>query len=740
MAELTWEDVAVADDAPQSSRPGRGAAPASGGLRWEDVAVPDDAPMGARPTAAAVPKPQNNDRGIMTPVVEWITGKGRREFPDMPQFFGNTSFPIATAGRLALGLATATDPAQERDIVAAAVPDAKFREDKFGNTIVTLDDGKDFYLNPAGMTALDVLRAFAQGGVYTATMGAGAGAGSALMRAGRGALTAAGTSAGLDAGATALGSDQGVNLPRAAIAGVTGGVFEGGAAIVNRLARRMASGGRPQEITVTARTELEKAGFKPEEITDELVTYFVRQARDAVDPQQAAVAASGQSLPVPVRMTRGDVTGKPSDQMFESLATKGAYGRSAEAVMGAVRDEQQSALRANIPTIQERLAGGRPTVTARGDAGAAAQAALVGKNRALGSKVDAAYEAARASNAGMAGADVQGLKFRIGQAAADYLDAAPVALRTMNDLDGLASTPNADALVSRLYAWRRKASSLAANAPNPTEAAALRNMVREFDAGMDDALKMGLIKGDEASVDLWKRAIKLRRGQTRLFQDGDLVADIVETEARSGRPTLKVAPEAASNLIFGAERAGLTSRPEMARELKRMRSVLGPESTEWNAIREEAFMRLAQAGEGAFSGPERAFSGVNFKKALDAALEKNPAVMRTLFSPDEQKLLNQFANVAARVTGRVPGGDNPSGTAVAVSNIVQKMAGASFAGSKLGALLQQLPIGTQLRNITNTVRIINRANNPVMTGATNRPGPAGAVGAVTGPPLLEGPP
>jgi hypothetical protein len=48
------------------------------------------------------------------------------------------------------------------------------------------------------------------------------------------------------------------------------------------------------------------------------------------------------------------------------------------------------------------------------------------------------------------------------------------------------------------------------------------------------------------------------------------------------------------------------------------------------------------------------FSGAKFKTAWDSMMKKSPEVVRMMFSKEEIDLINQFKDVAYRVTTTVP--------------------------------------------------------------------------------------
>lgn len=648
--------------------------------------------------------------GIIQKAKDLVLGDNRTEF-DYPEIgsspeYGGFDRPL-TALKASYGLMSSATPQQELDIIRHNYPDAKIEQDRFGNNIVVFPSGK-YYLNKPGLSWRDVTKPVYQGGQYFLAQKLGGKLlpfKSLLGQAGGGGISAGATSMALDAQAAAVGSEQGIDLPRAGVTAGIAGVFEMARPIVTPLWRAMTAKNTIPSVE-EARAALLDAGFDPKELTDDAVNYFIVQARNAVNPTAAAMDAAASTLPVKVPLSRGQVTGSARQQMTEDLMEKGAFGDTAETIMKGQRAKTEEALRANIPAIQQRIGGGQ--VVQRGEGAAAAQQALVGKEARLTGMVDDAYAAARATGGKVTEEVGGGLYESVAASIDDFAPHAKVAKGELSRLKSLLSANTKSSLldasgkpiagktsytatdIKALYDWRRRVTKLASKMSDRTDAAALRNMVKEFDASMQEAIENSLLAGDEEAVKAWGKAIKLRRAQGKLFESGDLVSALVEKEYKGGGMRLKVAPESAGNYIFGKSDLGILTKPEMARELRRLRQVLGANSQEWNAIREEAFLRFASVAEGAYSGGKAGFSGVKFHKAWTDALRKNPEVFNVLFSREEKNLISQFAGVAARATNPVKGGANFSNTTPAMANLMQRISGFLAFGERGRSLLSRI--------------------------------------------------
>ena len=434
-------------------------------------------------------------------------------------------------------------------------------------------------------------------------------------------------------------------------------------------------------------------------------TALVEIARRNLNPEDALRFVQGESLPVPVNQTLGQVTDDPAVQMVENLARKGSFDSRAQTIATNQQNRALSQVDENIPAIQERIGGGQ--ITGLGESGATAQNALVQSQRNTGRAVSQAFKVAENSPALVTREAVDGLAGRVAQAPGSRVRFSPKAEAQIDELRSLSQRETEPGvLVDRLFDWRRTTTTLANEAADQTEASALRLMVKEFDNNIETVVKNNLLAGEDDAARMWLRAIGIRRGQGRRFEADDLIADLLETERAGGGVRLKVAPEAASNLIFGASNTGILTRPQLARELIRLRDRLGVDSDAWNAIREEAFLRLVDQASRAGGR----FSGLTFEKTLSNALRKNAPVMAVLFTKQDKSLLRQFAQVSKRVTSPKPGGDNPSGSGVALLNrFVTGALNRTLIGQKgvsvlsnifpLGAdILQGVRLGGQLRS------------------------------------------
>lgn len=708
----------------------------------------------ATPSERALDRVRSVAGSVSDAAINLVTGDNRREFdysglPDeianrivKPRpdgqypWYGLGIFQGATpGGQIGAKLALARDDAGKLDILKSMLPDSKIDAgtDKHGNVYASIDGQGPYYLNPPGLSAQAGRDAIVTGLISAPFIGAGAGAaaGAGLIARAVGAgLGGAAGSVTQDVAATGAGSQQGVSASAAAGNALAAGAGELLSPVLSAAYRAIVSRPRLYDaaaggLTDAGREALRRAGVDPSQITDDFARRFAKMADDAARPADAAALAEAQSLPVPVPLRQGQVTGSPSQQMTENLMLKGAYGQAAEDRLRNFTVEQQQALRANAGAIQDRLAGGNATVLEPGQGGEVAQTALVGMRNAERAGVNEAYDAARmagqapepalpgpvaqagASSGAPVGAavtpeGVQTLAFQAMQGIArDHnLAGLPRTQALLAELDSFAQgargpvgAMGAEAAdgsipISAMFDYRKRLTNAAYGARGTEEGVALGKIKSTFDDFMKNAADNALLQGDEGAIEAFRSAISANREFASRFKGGDLIQKLTAEDFRGGVRQLVVPPDQAANAIFGS--AKLFGGQNTARDLVRMKEVLGPESPAWNAVREEAWLRLARGMEGGMLPTgERSVSGAKFATAFDNAPRE---VMNALFTPDEQLLMRQFRRVAVRATVDAPGGNNYSNTAVAASNMIQRLVGSIFTSENAAARFLALPV------------------------------------------------
>lgn len=630
------------------------------------------------------------DLSFVGKAVEGLTNpKKEHDYPEIYDVIDTPSF------KLAAGLLAASTPGQEKDIVLANIPGSKVYPDAYGNDILEMPDGQKAYINKPGISRRDISKVAAQGLSF---LGAGRGLGAITEKTvGTGILGKAlsgaaqgGVQAGLDETAQAMGSEEGATLGRTAVAaggGILGETLLSpvSSAARNAVASRTAPLSRQEVTQVLKANGVDDATILS--FSDDVLDDLATRLKTAADPQTAALLSQAKTLPYPVPLRQGQLSGNPSQQLFEDAAQKGVYGESARTMMNASDAASQQALRQNMTDgIPRLLSGGQRLTGAIGEGGERVSGALNAASDTAWKGIDEAYKVAKATKAGIGPDESTNLLLSVTRGLDDWAmntkNLPAVVKDSVGQLRGLTRN-GAD--LAQLEGWLQKLNgqiNAYSNAAGP-EYAALMKIKSSFKSTLDDIHTRGAIQGDPAAKEAWDRAISLRKQYGDKFEAGDLVQQLVDV-SKKRRGELKVAAEDAGDVLFGR---GLDlGKKDLYRDLLKMKSLLG--SDDWNALREEVFLRLAKKAEGATVGGERQVSGVNFQKALQDIAKNDPKVLNILFNQQEQGTLRQLGQVAAVATNTAK---NTSNTAISAANMLQRVMAMPFVQEKAKVLIMSLP-------------------------------------------------
>jgi hypothetical protein len=644
--------------------------------------------------------PAEPERGLLGDIGAFLTGADRD-----PAIGGPLSLDLPMtnkqAAQMTALMATTMSPERLKSGLQRIEPDVTFREDEYGTLIAQWPRKNErgevtgympFYPNPKGLDMTDAMRV--SGAVSAATpVAKGLQALGLATRGLLGGATVGATEAALVEGASSQLSGapyQLSDIPMGAVGGAGGELLgrtiqgliglartRGPQAVVDQMGNLL-----PEYADI-----VRKAGLDPAQVSAAVAADIASMVASGARGDQAATAAMARNLPVPIPMTRGAITGDVGQQLFEDMASKGVYGDAASTMMRGQRANTQDALRANLDALMEQLnPGGAPI--SRGEGGAAAQAALATKRAEQGTMADEMYKLARKSTAVVSPdaaidvADAMRAAYREGF---DPL-VAPVTAQMIDKFDTIVASGD----VRRMMEWRQQLSGLRKGAPTPDGEAA-KDVINAFDANTGAMIDRALLSGDADAVAVWGMAIRNYADYAAKWKSkGGILNLLTEEVGRDGQRVLRVADTAAADTIFSATASGLATKTGLPRDLITLRLNLPDE--QWNQLRQEAFIRLMDAAEGGYRSGGSEVSGVGFKKAWEKLKDRNPGVVNGLFSKDEQKLLQQFADVAAKATNVAT---NTSNSAAAAGGIIQRLAG-SLGSTGLAQFLLRVPVARGL--------------------------------------------
>ena len=685
---------------------------------------------------------QAKERSVFGDVKAWVGGKDvDPSIPIYNQGFGTKDLGLGSlsvtesnkANLLHTAIISSFDDKRLKESILKVEPDTLFEQDQFGNLVAGMpmrneagetESYQKFYPNPKG---LDVPTAL-QAGQYIATGGPLASGAKAIGLptagfAGAGALGM--VDAALMEDVSSQAADQDFNLaeiPSGLIGGVLGkGVFDV-AGITKQLSSMFIKDPRAFNLrNGEIQTALKEMGYDPAEIMAGMKGSVDKMVRAGLDPLESIRTAAAGNLPVPVKLTSGQVTGSKEQQLFEDQAASGSYGTKVGEEMQAFDRQAQDSMAQNVPAIQARM-GQEGSIIARGEGAESAQSLLAAQREEAAQGYKAAYKdadtATAFTNPEYAPEFTQSLtsslsKFRGG------VGGSPA---TFSLLDEAIEQINNGASVQSLFDLRKAmVTQQMSGGVEGAAAGALKN-------GLDDVLVQqmdrNLLYGKPASVAKGLDAISKFRDFKNVWDNNGILKSLTDQTMRDGQLSLTVAPTEAANYILGKGIASTTSKKNLARDLMTMKKMLPLD--EWNKIRQEAFILLSDTLQP--SGKVEKQASLQFNKAWRSLKEKNNTLTKLLFSKDEISMVDNLASTSALVAGTAR---NTSNTAAASFGVFQRLI--ASLGATNAAQMAGRVVGLKvLKNMWGDMKLV-----PALSGKMSRP-QSGPLPAISGAMATQG--
>ncbi len=429
-------------------------------------------------------------------------------------------------------------------------------------------------------------------------------------------------------------------------------------------------------------------GIPEEKITDSLKQALLSSSNDVVElfkqnvgkgftPEQALIKAQAEKFGV--RMSLGDITQNVTRQGEEDLALKGAYGQQAEVIAKTFRDAQQQDIKGAVGKVTKAIGGDEAipneSVVAESITGKLKSLAQKDKNTA-----SQAYDAVSIDSTTRK-TNLADLPKALNKALEEkYVDieAAPAVSRRLKELDAIVkskskkeptglldaegnpvfrtSVKDGDVSFATLENYRKRLNASLRDSSDKAEIRGLKILQNTYDNYVDGIIDRGLIDGDEKVIKQLQTARGLWKDYRQKYYGADgkaIIGKIVD-----GAYT----EEEVVRMLVGSGKAG--SQKGASRAVNKLKSTLGDDSDEFNALKRTQFGRLLGVNtrsilEGDLSTP---ISGKIFAKNYDDFIKTNKSLAESLFKPDELKLMADMAKVTAQATTRQPGAVNYSGT------------------------------------------------------------------------------
>ena len=636
---------------------------------------------------ASLEKAARDVRGLVGDAAEYIekswTGEGRydpaiAESGELGDNLEGTT--LGQSARIAGAYALTPDPFAIADIAEKTLPGAKVSIDKFKNPVIEWN-GNKYYINRPGASSSDAAKFVADlAQFYPAAKIASTFAG-LFARMGISIPLFAGTSVTQDLAAGQLGSEQGVDIERAGMAGLGGMFGEVLAPVVLRGWRALFGNRRfyrNGRLTPEGEAAARQANLNPDDLGAAEAQVFGANLRYASDrySQEAPSVAAGmtQAGEFNVPLSRGQRTQDPAQLNRESLALQGATTNKAQQAMRDADALQQQNLARAADDIADEL-----NIEARmgGTRGAA---------EALQKRVQQAAESARkeGSDAFQAVQIADQPTFQ-GQSVIDMRNQMTKKFREEFSFSydpklqpRVANLINALQRFSPKIVKRRKTPFFlpelerfrrimnkqidGATGQEQTMLISLRN---DFDSWMDSAIEKSMVEGDTEVINQLKRARGLWANYRQKFgvtSSGDAGGKFIQ-KLLDPRTT----PEEVAKGLFGLTRIYPSNS---SRVIAKLQEALGDQGMAevremgWTTIVDKAITDSVQGGS-------RRMSPQKFVTAFKKALKENLTALKLLYTPDELAKMRRFAGLAERAIRPTT---NPSGTAAGLSTIVRDFA------------------------------------------------------------------
>tara|TARA_R100001377_G_scaffold85287_1_gene71266 strand:+ start:1074 stop:3269 length:2196 start_codon:yes stop_codon:yes gene_type:complete len=587
---------------------------------------------------------------------DWVTGANVE--PEIPMLsdIGVNRLATSFGGKSIITgvLAASSDDDRIKKAFQEAIPDAQFQQDKFGNLVVVAPTSRDdnsrpktwerFYPNPSGA---DLATAY-----NVASVGALANPVNRLVGGGL-TFTAAATAGAVEGGlleafSSFLANDKYdvLEVPKGAGGGLLSKPFvDIGGFLLSKIKGIVTSARTGDLPTGEAEKEIADAlaeeGLNPNDVMDEVYRKMNTEVSAGAVPAESARYQTAQNLPVPVPMTRGDVSGEKGRQLLEDSIEAGNYGEGAAAQYANTRQAQKDAIEANLSNIQQQMAGPNGQVIDQRAGGMIAQEELVAAKAAQGLARDEAYTAARGSVAYIAPESG-------GQISGDILNNvrsrfsptnAPQAFKMFNE-EMAPLLQEGQSLKSIFEARQLLTNHSKQGGP---EGAAASAMNRQLDNMLVDQANDLLLYGDSAAVTTWLDAIGKHKDFMKKWETNGILKELTSEGIRDGEMVLNKDPADVANAIFSV--AVNPNRTKMTRDLITLKKELSTES--WNSLRQEFFIKLSDKMIKANGDLKGSAFATNW-----AAVKKNTTLVNSLFTKAERANLDALASTAMRISSR----------------------------------------------------------------------------------------
>ena len=364
---------------------------------------------------------------------------------------------------------------------------------------------------------------------------------------------------------------------------------------------------------------------------------------------------------------------------------------------------QREAVAASVPKVQQQFANGRPAIP---DASSAYEG-IPGRLRAVRDELKEASQTrynrtvddpsvlvsgdavrkipTRIRNALTSDNIVIDPMYHQGAARAlkyvdDYLARLPTAAKASDSTAPMLSGPAGElkSIDAQLRWIENLRAGLRKNFPAMgPDAPAIRAINNSVDDWMDDAFERGMVSGDEGVLAELKQARAKWSEYKSMAEPSPKIGGKLNPQYEAQRALRTImdkdmSPEEIGRYLWGTSVASPKNTSFMTAQL--LRKTLGPDSSEWSAVRQSFWLRATRAGD-------QELSPAKVAKNIDGLLHGDgKGVANTLYSKSEMDLMKSYAGVM-RMLSLPKAGVNGSNTANRLVPLLR-----SYASNIVGAL------------------------------------------------------
>lgn len=647
-------------------------------------------------------------KAVTGSISDFFTGADRetdatRNLDELRLGLDGFGVPAITQAKIAAGLLSTFDGRDQLDIIKSNLEPLGIRvaeqTDEKGNLIVALQKGNRItqsMLNKPGASGIDVMQGTANAAAFTPSGKLATGARGMLSAAGRVGLGSAATQGVLTGIADVTGAEKTLAdyATEAGVAGIAGGstefVMQGLSkfpALRGMILEKLKAGATQSQVAA----ELKKIGVSigldesgAAQASNDILERYAAAAQEAATPDEALSKALSSEFGI--SYTKGKATLDPAQLSLEDTMRVGGKGEKARQIILAADEKARVETLKAADDIAATMAGNGPVISARSEAGAMLRDAIKNEEAALDAAKSAAYDAAK----GKASLKAEGIRpilanMKKAVSGAEWDKSLPETAKILAEIQKqeriiarASSDPRMrvkDLPIEAIEVMRKRVNNAFGAAANATDRQQVRQIKAALDSSMDDAVASALIAGDAEALNAMKQARGLAReyfakfttqpvrGIRSTFSDpaGAFIDKIV-----SANPT----DTEIVNAMFTASSFNNRAGSAMA---QRFKAIVGPESAEWNAVKQAAFRDLLKTNT--VNGKE-VISGQRTVTAIRDAMKKNPELMREIFNQDEIQKIARFAAAVQRTQPTlIRSAETPSGkhAAMALSDKVREM-------------------------------------------------------------------